>query len=245
MKQLLLCTLIIGCWSCNVSNNKPAITVLAAASVQAVINELAGQYMDSLQVVIQVSYASSGMLARQIANGAPCDIYVSANSEWMHYLRKKKLIADASLCVPANNSLVVVIADTAISCSNLKDLPKAVKRHLAIGDPDHVPAGNYARQAFEKLNIYDDLAGKMIPAKDVLSALQLVEMGECDYGIVYASNIEGRSKVNAILTIPDSLHNSIDYQLALTATSSKSAVGFWEYIRHTNNREVWKKYGFK
>ena len=243
MKYLVLIIVVVNFLSCQLNKPTQTITVFAASSLQPVINELAEKYKASKGATVQVNYASSGILARQIANGASCDIYLSANGEWMSYLAARALIIDTTLCIPATNRLILIAADSLGDSAELIKLPQMINRHLALGDPNHVPAGIYARQALEASDIYSAIMDKVIPARDVCSALRLVEIGECDFGVVYSSNVYNHPKVKSVLTIPDSLHQAIEYHLALTADAQSKAVGFWTYIHDSVNKEVWNKYG--
>ena len=168
------------------------ITVFAAASLTNAMQDIAAEYKKEKNVEVVSSFASSSTLARQIEAGAPADLFISADQKWMDYAVQKKSIDTASRTTLLGNSLVVVAPKTSPQgemtinketpwTSLLKD------GRLAVGDPEHVPAGIYAKEALQKLGAWDTLSPKLAPAEDVRGALALVERNEAPLGIVYGS----------------------------------------------------------
>lgn len=157
------------------------------------------------------SFASSSTLARQIEAGAPADLFISADQKWMDYAVDKKSIDTASRQTLLGNSLVVV----APKASEQKDFTIDSKTNwttllnggrLAVGDPEHVPAGIYAKEALQKLGAWETLSPKLAPAEDVRGALALVERNEAPLGIVYGSDAVASKGVKVVATFPEDSH---------------------------------------
>jgi molybdate transport system substrate-binding protein len=188
-------------------------TVYAAASLSSALQEVVQGYAGE----VRFSFASSSFLARQIEAGAPADLFVSANREWMDYLQEKGLLEAGTRADLLGNSLVVIAPKG-------QGFPVRLERdfafatsfagRLALADPDHVPAGQYARQALEKLGWWKDLQDRLAPALDARAALVFVERGECPAGMVYATDAAISNKVDVLATLPDSLHAPIVYPMA-------------------------------
>ena len=154
------------------------LNLSVAASLKEVINELSASYSAKYPATVFIkNFGSSGTLAGQIENGAPADLFISANTEWMDYLKEKKLVDGSSEKTFAFNSLVFA-GTTTKSVLSMSDLPKLDK--IAIGSPKSVPAGDYAMTAMTKAGIAEKLAGKLVIAKDVRECLMYAELGEVD-----------------------------------------------------------------
>ena len=184
------------------------ITVFAAASLTNAMQDIATQYKKEKGVDVVSSFASSSTLARQIEAGAPADLFISADQKWMDYAVDKKAIDTASRQTLLGNSLVVV----APKASEQKDFTIDSKTNwtsllnggrLAVGDPEHVPAGIYAKEALQKLGAWDTLSPKLAPAEDVRGALALVERNEAPLGIVYGSDAVASKGVKVVATFPE------------------------------------------
>lgn len=246
MMRILVLIVIITIGGCNSRPSKENISIFAASSLLGVVQDLSSHYSDSTGIEIQINSASSGTLAQQIQQGAACDIYLSANSKWMDYLETNHLLNLDTRCSPAKNQLVLV-AYNKIKCTDSFDittLPSIIKRHIALGDPNHVPAGSYATEALQHLNIYSELETLILPAKDVGSALRYVENGECDYGVVYQTNALASEKVKLLYLFPDSLHQAIQYEAACIKPEKTKAISFLQFICSEENDSIWVKYGF-
>lgn len=197
------------------------VTVYAAASTQPVIDALvpiARQHNITLSPV----YAGSSTLTRQIERGAPnVDVFISANLQWMDHLEQRGFILSGSRTTIATNRLVLIAPaqDTPPSPLDLSDanrlLSVLVGSRLAIADPDHVPAGIYARQALQHSGTWDALKDKLAPTKDVTGALMLVARGEAQLGIVYQSDVRRVKGVQVLGIYPTASHAPIVYQAAL------------------------------
>ena len=191
------------------------VTVFAAASLSGALSEFwpADRHPD-----ISLSFAASSVLARQIEAGAPADIYLSASTEWMDYLQTRGYVDSASRVDLIGNRLVVIAPrgeGFSLALESRTDIGSAFSGRLALGDPDHVPAGIYARQALEALGWWPILHTRLAPAGDVRGAVAWVERGECAAGIVYATDVLSSPGIELVAMFPDSLHAAIRYPAAL------------------------------
>ena len=227
------------------------LTVFAAASLTDAMNDIAAIWVKAGHVAPRLSFASSSTLAQQIAQGAPVNVFASADEKWMNYLAKAKLIAadtrrdilgnDLVLIVPANHPIHVAIGPGL-------DLAALLGRNgrLAIGNPAHVPAGIYAKQALRKLGLWDEVARRLAPASDVRSALLLVERGEAPAGIVYGTDAAISKAVRVAGVFPDGSHDPITYPFAaIKAGNTKEAQDFLAFLSTQAARAVWIRRGFK
>jgi molybdate transport system substrate-binding protein len=191
------------------------LQIFAAAGTRTPTEEICDRYEKETNRKVERNYASSGTLARQIAAGAPADVFVSANKQWIDFLKDKKMLADGSVRKIVGNSLVLIAPkDSDISAPELKsdyDIQGAIRDKIAIGDPAYVPVGKYTKTVFEQLGWMDKIKDKMILAKDVSSVLRYVELGECDFGVVYRSEALQSKKVKIIAEVPGALHKPIEF----------------------------------
>ena len=157
------------------------------------------------------NYGASGALAKQIENGAPADIFISANLEWMDYLKNKKLADAASIGTFAYNTLV--FAGAAGKASSMQDLLKLER--IAIGSPKSVPAGEYAMEAFKKAGLDKQLGKKLVMAKDVRECLMYAERGEVDGAFVYKTDALQAKQAKILFTVPQELYPRVTYPMAL------------------------------
>jgi molybdate transport system substrate-binding protein len=183
------------------------------------------------------SFASSSTLARQIEAGAPADLFISADQKWMDYAADKKAIDPATRATLLGNSLVVVApkasAQGAITIDEKTDWTSLLKGgRLAVGDPQHVPAGIYAKEALQKLGAWETLSPKLAPAEDVRGALALVERNEAPLGIVYGSDAVASKGVKVVGTFPEASHQKVEYPLAIVDGHRNAAVSaFYDYLK--------------
>lgn len=226
------------------------ITVFAAASLTNALQDIAQQYEQGKEVNIVSSFASSSTLARQIEQGAPADLFISADQQWMDYAQQKKALDDSSRVTLLGNDLVLV-APTAQKPqpvvinekTNWKSLLKGER--LAVGDPDHVPAGIYAKEALQHLGAWDTLSPVMARANNVRAALALVERNETPYGIVYGSDAVASDKVTVVGVFPASSHKPVEYPMAIIKDHAKPAVSaFYQYLKSPQAAAIFKRYGF-
>jgi molybdate transport system substrate-binding protein len=227
------------------------LTVFAAASLTDAMKDISALWVKAGHEAPRLSFASSSTLARQIEQGAPVNVFASADEQWMNYLVKKDLIATDTRKDLLGNDLVLVVPATHpihLDIAAGVDLSAVLgpNGRLSVGDPAHVPAGIYAEQALRKLGAWDKLASHLSPAADVRSALLLVERGEAPAGIVYATDAAASKAVSIAGVFPDSSHDPITYPFAATkAGDSPDARAFLAFLSSPAAREVWTRCGFK
>jgi len=223
------------------------ITVFAASSATDVLTDLAKKYEANHSVKVRLSFASSSVLARQIEQEAPCDVFLSADQKWMDYLAEKHKIQTGSRKDIIGNRLVIVTpVDKKLTVKMEKgfDFAGAFTGRIAVGDPDHVPGGIYAKEALQSLGWWDALTNRLASAENVRAALRLVELGEVDAGIVYLSDAKSSTKVAIAGEFPESAHSPIRYPAALCATASPEAKAFLEFLVGKEAAAVWTNAGF-
>jgi molybdate transport system substrate-binding protein len=223
------------------------ITVYAAASLTNAITEISSVYEKEHKFKIRNSFASSSALAKQIENGAPADIYISADSNWMKYLQDQKLIAGASRMNLLSNRLVLIapkVRAFKVQMDQAFNLAAAFDGKLCTGETESVPAGIYARQALTTMHWWDTLVSRIVGSQDVRAALAFVERGECSAGIVYATDARLSDKVVMVAAFPDDSHGPIVYPAALLAGAQPTAQGFLDYLHSPTAQAIFRKYGF-
>jgi molybdate transport system substrate-binding protein len=227
-----------------------SVTVFAAASTTNALNDIGKMFAEKGMGKIVPSYASSSTLAKQIENGAPANVFISADEPWMNYLEERKLIEPGSRFDLLGNKLALIApADSAIHSVEIGpgfDLSKLLgDGKLVTGDPDHVPVGKYAKAALEKFGVWSSIEGKLARAADVRGALALVERGEASLGIVYSTDAAIAPKVKVIGVFPADTHPKIVYPTALVAgKATRAAKSFIEFLKTPVAKAVFEKYGF-
>ena len=223
--------------------------VFAAASLRESMNEAADAFAATGAPKPVVSFAGSSTLAKQIENGAPADLFVSADEAWMDYLADKKLIVPASRAPFVSNKLVLI----APAGQPLKvDIKKGFALDkllgdgkLAMADPNSVPAGRYGKAALIKLGVWPSVESKVVQGEDVRAALTFVERGEARAGIVYSTDAEASQKVTVAGLFPANSHAPISYPLALIAgRSNPDAVKFRTFLLSAKGKAIFAKHGF-
>lgn len=238
----LFILLLSSCQS-NSDENKATVTVFCAAGLADVITELSDSFEAKNQVDIKINLASSGTLARQLASGNKADIYISASQHWADYADSLDLFAERK---PLYQNRLVFITSVNSLLDNIEfmnpDIPEFDGR-LSIGDPQHVPAGQYAKEALIYLGWWDKLTDRTLPAKDVRSALMPVELGECELGIVYYSDAIASKKVRIVGVFPSDTHSPVIFHALLSKETSRKAVEFYQMLNNNNFEEIWIKFG--
>lgn len=233
---------------------KPAasdtVTVFAAISLKDALDKIGAGYTAKTGQKVVFSYGASGALAKQIENGAPADVFASADLKWMDYLAEKKLVDPATRVNLLGNALVLVApADAPASDLKLEPglkLAEAIgDSKLAIGNPASVPAGSYAEASLKKLGAWDALQGKLALTENVRGALTFVARGEAKYGIVYKTDALAEPKVKIVGTFPADSHAPIVYPLAIvTGRRSESADAFFAQLVTPQSRQIFEAAGF-
>lgn len=247
LKSLLLS---LGLAATSFSALADQVTVFAAASMTNALQTLAENYKKTNpNDDIVFSFGSSSTLAKQIEQGAPADLFVSANTKWMKFLNEKDLTVKDSERVFAGNSLVLIAPSTAKSSKidvTKADWFKGLDGvFLAMGDPDHVPAGIYGKDAFSKFNTWSALESHVARTKDVRAALTLVEKAETPFGVVYGTDAKQTDKVKVVATFPADSHEAVDYPVAILKDhDNKASRAFLSYLGSEEAKKVLVSYGF-
>lgn len=228
-------------------NKGNELLVFGASSLTNVISELAGQFEATNNVDIQLNFASSGTLARQIEHGAQAAVYISANEKWVDYLGGLNILVVESKQKIAGNSLAVIVPlDSQIDSLSFEDnFPGTFKGRLSIGEPKHVPAGDYAWQSIVQGDYVNDLENRILPAKDVRSALMVVELGEVEMGIVYKTDALKSEKVKIVGVISETLHSPIGFfSSILKRNNNEQTQLFYNFLTSKEAKLIWIKHGF-
>ncbi len=249
-RLLCLCTLIVATAIAPVSAQTP-LTVFAAASLKESLDEAASAYQRASGPPVQVSYAASSTLARQVEQGAPADVFVSADQEWMDYLQQRKLIDPALRRDLLGNTLVLVAPAASKAQVDLRK-PGALlaalgaQGRLAVGQTASVPAGKYARAALQALGQWDSVQPRLAESESVRSALMLVARGEAPLGIVYGSDAQAEPKVRVVATFPADSHAPIVYPVAPLRASAqgKAAAEFVRWLGTPPAQAIFRRHGF-
>jgi molybdate transport system substrate-binding protein len=243
---LILCLMLAP-----VAAHAQRLTVFAAASLTDAMKDISAQWTKAGHSPLTLSFGASSTLARQIEQGAPANLFASADENWMDYLAKKNLVADGTrksllgndlvLIVPANTPRTVTIAPNF-------DIAKLLgpDGRLATGDPAHVPVGIYAEQALRKLGWWDTVSPRLARTDDVRAALLLVERGEAPAGIVYGTDAAASKGVMIAGVFPEASHDAISYPFAVTKSGdTPDARALLAFLAGPQARDVFVKRGFR
>jgi molybdate transport system substrate-binding protein len=223
--------------------------IFAAASLKTALDDVAKAYEAKTGHKVILSYAGSSALAKQIEQGAPADIFISADLDWMDYLAGKNLIKNETRRNLLGNRLVLVApADSSLSIKITPgfELAKALgNNRLVVADPASVPAGKYAKASLEKLGVWDSVKDKLAQAENVRAALAFIAQGEAPLGIVYQTDATAEPKVKIVDTFPADSHAPIIYPVAQTASSTNpDASAFLDYLGSEDARKIFEGQGF-
>ena len=225
------------------------VTVFAAASLQDALNVVGRQFTDETKLPVRFSYAASSTLAKQIEQGAPADVFASADLDWMDYLAQRHLIADASRENLLGNDLVLIapagasVSAVALTTAGLTGALAGGK--LATGIVDAVPAGRYAKTALTALGLWTTVEPALAQADSVRVALALVSRGEANLGIVYATDAAADPGVKVVAVFPAGSHPPVVYPVALTAGATGDAPAkFLAYLTSPTATAVFARMGF-
>ena len=223
------------------------VTVFAAASLSDAMAELAPLYTKSSGGTLRFNYGASGALARQIKEGAPADVIISADELRVDQLEKAGLLAATTRRTVLANQLVVVVAATdGARVSALSDLAKGDVKRLAIGDPATVPVGTYAKEHLQRLGLWPQVIDKCVPLDNVRAVLAAVEAGNADAGFVYRTDALVSKKVRIAVTVPLAEGPKITYPAAALrdAKEPEAAAKFVAFLADPEAQAVFAKYGF-
>jgi len=225
------------------------LTVLAAASLREALDEVAAQFQRASGNKVALSYAASSALAKQIENGAPADMFISADLDWMDYLDQRKLLRAGTRMNLLRNRLVLIAPAESRVQVEIKAgfaLDKLLgDGKLSMADPDSVPAGKYGKAALEKLGAWSAVERKVARGDNVRTALNFVSRGEAPLGIVFETDAFAEKKVRVVARFPQDAHPPIIYPAAAVAASKHAATpAFLNYLKSGEARAIFEKYGF-
>jgi len=225
------------------------VVVFAAASLKNALDEASVSYQGEIATRVLISYAASSTLAKQIENGAPADLFISADLDWMDYLQQRNLIkAETRVTLLGNRLVLIAPADSTATVEIRPGFPLANligDERLAMADPSAVPAGKYGKAALEKLGVWPSVAAKVAPAEDVRAALLLVERRETPLGIVYATDAAADKGVRIVASFPEDSHPPILYPAAEVGPGGNPAAeAFLAYLKSDRARPFFERQGF-
>jgi molybdate transport system substrate-binding protein len=230
---------------CAIPAHAGDINLSVAASLREAVTELSDNFSkNNPGVKFQNNFGASGALAKQIENGAPADLFFSANVEWMDYLKEKKLLDEKTISTFTFNVLVFV-GKPDLKVKTMQDV--VMLERIAIGSPKSVPAGDYAMQAMKKAGIDKQLEKKLAMARDVRECLLYADRGEVDGAFVYKTDAEQMAKtVKILFIVPQDLYPRVTYPVGLTAAGSKKAeaAAFYKFLQSSETKAVLVKHGF-
>jgi molybdate transport system substrate-binding protein len=225
------------------------LTVFAAASLKEALDEAGGQFPRASSQKVLLAYAASSALAKQIENGAPADVFISADLDWMDYVEQRKLIKAGTRANLLRNRLVLIApADSRMKVEIKPGFP-LVKLlgdgKLSMADPDSVPAGKYGKAALERLGVWGSIEARVARGDNVRAALIFVARGEAPLGIVYQTDALAEKKVRVVGVFPQDTHPAIIYPVAVIASSKHAAAPrFVNYLKSAEARAIFEKHGF-
>ncbi len=224
------------------------LIVSAAISMKDSLDEVSHLYQAANpNVSIKTNYGASGTLEIQIEQGAPVDVFLSAAPKQMDALDAKGLLLEGTRKDLLRNEIVLIVpADSSLKIASFQDLTHADVKHVALGEPTVVPAGQYAKEVLTNLGIYDAVNSKAVLAKDVREVLTYVETGNADAGIVYITDALTSSKVKVVARAPEKSHSPVIYPVAAIKSSKNPAAAreFTNFLSGPQADAVFKKYGF-
>lgn len=226
------------------------VTVFAAASLKDALDEVASGFEAATDHDIAISYAGSGLLARQIIAGAPADIYISANQDWMDEVEAAGLIADGTRRDLLGNELVLIAHEPPpepLEITADLDLPALLgDGKLAMALTEAVPAGQYGKAALDHFGLWDEVAPMVAEGDNVRAALAFVATGEAAFGIVYATDAKAEPRVSIAATFPAESHDPITYPAALLSGAADDADrAFFEALNGAEARAIFADHGFR
>ncbi|MBL1178405.1 molybdate ABC transporter substrate-binding protein [Pantanalinema sp. GBBB05] len=223
------------------------LLISAAASLKDVMEEIKPLYQKThADVNLTFNFGASGALLQQIEQGAPADVFISAAKRQMDTLEQKGGLMPGTRANLANNKLVLVVPKGSRAVTSFASLKKPEIKRIAIGEPRSVPAGQYAEQVLQKLNLWNDVKPKLVYANNVRQVLASVESGNADAGIVYLTDAKISTKVKVAVTANDSYHSPIVYPMAVLKSSKNidDAKALVKYLSGSEAKGVLRQYGF-
>lgn len=223
------------------------LLVSAAASLSVVLDKIITGFEQQYGVNVEVNYGSSGTLQKQIQQGAPVDVFISAGSKQMDELQEQQLV-DGVKPLLHNTLVAISAAKVNDQYHSLDELLTSINaKHIALGQPETVPAGYYMQQALVAEHIWSDWEDRYVYGKDVRQVLSYVEQGNAQLGFVYATDAISSSNVQVVYHVPEELHESIEYPIAIVAATKQRDVAqqFLSYMQQADWREHYEQSGFQ
>ncbi len=236
----------VGCGREQAEAGAGTVIVFAAASTTNAVMDIAAKFKEETGMEVVTNFASASTLAQQIEAGADVDVFISANEKWGDYLEERELCVVRKTIV-GNRIVIVAAADTGRTVESPEFLLDEAVQTVAMGDPEHVPAGIYGKEALARLGLWESVAGKVTAAKDVRSALAYVETGAAEAGIVYSTDAAISAKVRVVYQFPaDATARPIAYPALMikNAVNPEGAREFLAFLESETARAVFREYGF-
>jgi molybdate transport system substrate-binding protein len=249
VRLVMIGVIALGAAVSSARAQQPDLLVFAAASLKTALDEINTQFQRDTGTKANTSYAASPALAKQIESGAPADVFISADLDWMDYLAQRRLINGDTRHNLASNAIVLIAPKS--SAAQLKIAPNFALAQalgdgrLAMADPASVPAGKYGKASLEALGVWATVAAKVAPAENVRAALLLVSRGEAPLGIVYETDAAVDPGVRIVDRFPPNTHPPIVYPIAVTRDAKNpAAAAYVAYLRSAVARPALRKQGF-
>ncbi|MHB8104918.1 MAG: molybdate ABC transporter substrate-binding protein [Dehalococcoidales bacterium] len=224
------------------------LNISAAASLTDALTAINAKYMqENHYITIVANFASSGILQKQIEQGAPADVFISAAAKQMQALQDGGLIINDTRQDLLNNTVVLVVpSDSTLSITSFMDLLNDDVKHIAIGDPEFVPSGIYGKQAFEEFGIYEKIQAKLILQIDTPHVLGFLESGNVEAGIVFSTDAIMSDKIKVVANAPDEVNSRIVYPIAVIKVSQNvdAAKAYIAFLLSDEAKAIFEQYGF-
>jgi molybdate transport system substrate-binding protein len=223
------------------------LLVSAAASLKDVMEEVKPLYQKTHpDINLTFNFGASGALLQQIEQGAPADIFISAAKRQMDTLEKKQALVSGTRTNLASNRLALIVPKDSEAVTNFTSLKNPAIKRISMGEPRSVPAGQYAEQVLQKLNLFNEVKPKLVYANNVRQVLSVVESGNADAGIVYVTDAKTSETVKVVAIVDDAMHSPIVYPMAVLKSSKNvsAAKAFVQYLSGNEVKRVLRKYGF-
>jgi len=247
---IFMSVFLISCSSATEQNDQDEdvlITVSAAISLTDALEDIKQIYENENDVSISFNLAGSGTLAQQIQQGAPTDLFISANEEWMDTLSEEDLMVEDSYEILTKNKLVLITHQaTDFSFDTFDTINSEEIEQIAVGNPETVPAGAYTKEALESMDLWDELSEKVVYAKDVRQVLTYIESQNADIGFVYESDAMSSDDIHIIDTAPSDSHEPIVYPMMIVKDSEhiEATEDFAQFLTSKEAQEIFENYGF-
>lgn len=251
--MMLILAIILLLAACSTRDDTEAtakqkeLTISAAASLTDVMDELKEIYETENDVELTFNFAGSGKLAQQIQQGAPVDVFISANENWLDILLEEELIdADSTTDVTGNKLVLIASANTSIEYDSFSNIDTNDLSNIAVGKPESVPAGEYTKKALEAIGKWEEIKSQLVYAKDVRQVLTYVETENAEIGFVYESDALSSDKVKILAEADSKQHDPIIYPGGVTTETKEkeAAEGFLAFMASDKAQNVLETYGF-